>query len=194
MRNFSGEPSGCEGPTCPDGRQAFASGSCSAVSCAVRAVAGCRDDERDDVSGDRASKSSEVSQDPKLMIGALQEKDSCLRFDEMAAAEVGNRANCDGRTRRTSKIHWRKGRSTVTGHKTSDQDQKRSRAVMSCASESEPLPGFLSHLRVSARQVEPSRSGSALPGWASWYGGVQKSASFPAAVLASWSGARRIGH
>ncbi|SRR5713101_5491761 len=31
---------------------------------------------------------------------------------------IPNRANYGGKTRRTSKIHWRKGRSTVTGHLT----------------------------------------------------------------------------
>ena len=31
---------------------------------------------------------------------------------------VPNRANYGGKTRRTSKIHWQKGRSTVTGHRT----------------------------------------------------------------------------
>jgi hypothetical protein len=29
---------------------------------------------------------------------------------------IPNRANYGGKTRRTSKIHWQKGRSTVTGH------------------------------------------------------------------------------
>jgi hypothetical protein len=33
----------------------------------------------------------------------------------MAAVEVGNQANYGGKTCRTSKIHWQKGRSTVTG-------------------------------------------------------------------------------
>jgi len=29
---------------------------------------------------------------------------------------IPNRADFGGKTRRTSKIHWQKGRSTVTGH------------------------------------------------------------------------------
>ena len=29
---------------------------------------------------------------------------------------IPNRANYGGKTRRTSKINWQKGRSTVTGH------------------------------------------------------------------------------
>src|SRR5947208_556794 len=56
---------------------------------------------------------------------------------------IPNRANYSGKTRRTSKIHWRKGRSTVTG-----QSRSETRNVLiglSCANESEPLPACLSH-------------------------------------------------
>jgi hypothetical protein len=78
-----------------------------------------------------------------------------------------------------------------------NEDRQRSGqevSKVSCANESELLTGFLSHLRVSAIQVEPSRGGLALPGCAQQCGGVEEECVIPTAVLASWSGARRTGH
>jgi hypothetical protein len=73
----------------------FASGSCSAASSAVRVVAASPGDELD---GWRSA-----DQDPVPPV----RRNSCSR------GRI--RATYGGETRRTSKIHWRKGRSTVTG-------------------------------------------------------------------------------
>jgi len=74
----------------------FASGSCSAASSAVRAVAQCAGIE---LEGRRSA-----YQDPVPPV----RRNSCSR------GRI--RATYGGETRRTSKIHWQKGRSTVTGH------------------------------------------------------------------------------
>ena len=76
----------------------FASGSCSAASSAVRVVAECPGGELD---GWRSA-----DQDPVPPV----RRNSCSR------GQI--RATYGGETRRTSKIHWQKGRSTVTGQLT----------------------------------------------------------------------------
>jgi hypothetical protein len=54
---------------------------------------------------------------------------------------IPNRANYGGKTRRTSKIHWQKGRSTVTGQLHAVPGFDEMVVLLSCAIGTEPRVG-----------------------------------------------------